>query len=203
VNKQEKFWKLDYANEYIKRNDNFDVSAGIRAWATMLRATHQIGSLLELGPNIGRNIACLNHLLPDCKKSIVEISTPAFEVITQRYKFEHALNCSIMDSNFKDKQFDLVYTTGVLIHIAPENLHAHMEKMFKLSSRWILMCEMFSRVPKTVNYRNDDELLFTRDFGRFFLENFNVRVADYGFLWGHFYDRAGFDDGTWWLFEKI
>lgn len=34
------------------------------------------------------------------------------------------------------------------------------------------------------------------------IENFEVSLVDYGFLWGHIYDSAGFDDITWWLFEK-
>jgi hypothetical protein len=44
--------------------------------------------------------------------------------------------------------------------------------------------------------------LFKRDFGKLFLENFSAELIDYGFLWGHIYDDAGFDDITWWLFEK-
>jgi hypothetical protein len=34
------------------------------------------------------------------------------------------------------------------------------------------------------------------------MENFPLKLLDYGFLWGHLYDSAGFDDITWWLFEK-
>jgi len=44
--------------------------------------------------------------------------------------------------------------------------------------------------------------LFKQDFGKLFIENFSVKPVDYGFLWGHIYDKAGFDDITWWLFEK-
>ena len=61
---------------------------------------------------------------------------------------------------------------------------------------------MFSRTPKTVHYRNEDDVLFTRDFGRLFLENYSCKVVDYGFLWGHYFDAAGFDDANFWLFEK-
>ena len=63
-----------------------------------------------------------------------------------------------------------------------------MQKMYDLSSRYIL-CEMFSRVPRTVNYRGSDNLFFTRDFEDF-SENFNASIVDYGFLWGHYYDDA-------------
>lgn len=34
------------------------------------------------------------------------------------------------------------------------------------------------------------------------MENVPVTLVDYGFLWGHLYDDAGFDDVIWWLFEK-
>ena len=34
------------------------------------------------------------------------------------------------------------------------------------------------------------------------IENFDVELVDYGFLWGHVFDAAGFDDITWWLFKE-
>jgi hypothetical protein len=54
----------------------------------------------------------------------------------------------------------------------------------------------------TVEYQGEPDKLFKRDFGKLFIENFGVKLLDYGFLWGHIYDAAGFDDITWWLFEK-
>lgn len=202
MNKQEQFWRDIYAKEYISRNDRFDLDGGIKAWASMLKNTESIGSILECGCNIGRNINILNHLLPSARKSVVEISPDAFSIVTQRYKLDEAQNCSIIDSNFPENSYDLVFTTGVLIHIAPENLLQNMQKIYNLSKRYILFCEMFSRVPRTVQYKNENDLLFTQDYGRFFLENFKGRVVDYGFLWGHYYDAAGFDDGNFWVFEK-
>ena len=53
-----------------------------------------------------------------------------------------------------------------------------------------------------IEYQGEQNKLFKRDFGKLFIENFNVQLVDYGFLWGHIYDSAGFDDITWWLFEK-
>ncbi len=202
MNKQEKFWRDEYSSEYIKRNQNFQLDSGVKAWSEMLKHADSINSVLELGCNIGRNQNILRHYLPSASKSIVEISPEAYSIVSSRYDLHIAKNCSILEADFSGQTFDLVFTTGVLIHIAPENLLDHMEKMYNLSSRYVLMCEIFSRVPRTVNYKGSDDLLFTRDFGRYFLENFKVRVIDYGFLWGYYYDAAGFDDGTYWLFEK-
>ena len=83
---------------------------------------------------------------------------------------------------------------GVLIHINPDQLKAHMEKMYNYSSKYILIGEYFNRTPITIEYRGENERLFKRDFGKLFIENFECKLVDYGFLWGHIYDSAGFDD---------
>lgn len=91
---------------------------------------------------------------------------------------------------------------GVLIHINPDQLLDHMKKMFEYSKKYVLMGEYFNRTPVSLEYQGEKDKLFKRDFGKLFLENFKVKVLDYGFLWGQIYDPAGFDDITWWLFEK-
>ena len=104
--------------------------------------------------------------------------------------------------NFRESEFDLVYVMGVLIHIHPDDLLANMQKMYEYSNKYILIGEYFNRTPVMIEYQGEKDRLFKRDFGKLFIENFNVNLVDYGFLWGHLYDKAGFDDITWWLFEK-
>ena len=78
-----------------------------------------------------------------------------------------------------------------------------MSAMFSHSSRYILIGEYFSRNLVRLEYQGEANKLFKADYGKVFMENFNVKLVDYGFLWGHLYDEAGFDDITWWLFEKV
>ena len=112
------------------------------------------------------------------------------------------MNGPILEYDFAPASFDLTLATGVLIHINPDDLHATMAKMHDYSKRYILMGEYFNRTPTMIEYQGQQDKLFKRDFGKMFLENFPVKLVDYGFLWGHIYDEAGFDDITWWLFEK-
>jgi hypothetical protein len=65
-----------------------------------------------------------------------------------------------------------------------------------------LIGEYFNRTPVSIEYQEETDRLFKRDFGKLFMEHFSVKLLDYGFLWGHIYDKADFDDITWWLFEK-
>lgn len=199
---QEQFWAEKYAEEYIARNSSFDHAKGAEAWQLMLRETTGIATYLECGCNIGRNIAQLGLAYPQFIPSIIEISPPAFKFVTSQHEFAHAFNGAILESNFEKNSFDLVFTMGVLIHINPDQLLEHMKKMFDYSRKYILMGEYFNRTPTSIEYRGERDRLFKRDFGKLFIENFDASLVDYGFLWGHLYDEAGFDDITWWLFEK-
>jgi len=62
MNEQEKFWHSEYSDEYIKRNNSFDLELGIGAWKKVLDKIEigEIKSVLEVGPNIGRNIRVID-----------------------------------------------------------------------------------------------------------------------------------------------
>ena len=202
MNEQQKFWAENYADEYMIKNNQFDREAGVSAWNLMLEKADLIESILECGCNIGRNIDFLNGARPKASKSIIEISQQAFEFVTRQHQLAHSFNGAIEDAPFADASFDLVFTMGVLIHVHPDHLLKNMEKIFRLSSKYVLMGEYFNRTPIMLEYQGQKDRLFKRDFGKYFIDNFPVDLVDYGFLWGHYYDDAGFDDIVWWLFEK-
>ena len=125
---QEKFWAETYAKNYIEKNNSFDKELGVEAWETMLRRAEGITTLLECGCNIGRNIMFLNEVKAQARKSIIEISKPAFDFVSRQYDLAHAYNGPILDSDLEPEAFDLVFTMGVLIHINPDQLLANMGK---------------------------------------------------------------------------
>lgn len=164
--------------------------------------SRKLYSYLECGCNIGRNIGFLETVLPTANKAFIEISQDAYQIAVNQYSPQQSFNGAILDSNFLLSSFDLVYTMGVLIHIHPDDLLSNMSKMYNYSNKYILIGEYFNRTPVMIEYQGKKNKLFKRDFGKLFLENFKVNLVDYGFLWGHEYDDSGFDDITWWLFEK-
>lgn len=202
MNEQQGFWKEEYAEEYIRKNSNYDPKVGVECWDKILKKTINVNSILECGSNIGRNIGSLNTILPNAKKSIIEISKPSFDIVTRNYDLDKAFNGAILDSGFNKNSFDLVFTSGVLIHIHPDEVLANMKKMYEYSNQYIMLGEYFNRTPVMIDYQGQKNKLFKQDFGKLFIEEFDVTLLDYGFLWGHIYDVAGFDDITWWLFEK-
>jgi len=202
-NYQKKYWsKNTVINNYIEDNNKFDKKLSFSAWKLMLKKTKNIKNILECGSNIGRNVEVLKKINKKSNISIIEINKTAFKIVTNKFILDKKFNGSISECVFKINSFDLVFTMGVLIHIHPNDLLNSMKKIFSLSKKYVLIGEYFSRNPTSIIYRNKKDLLFKNDFGKIFIENFNVELLDYGFLWGKIYDKAGFDDITWWLFKK-
>ena len=201
---QDQFWKSVYASEYIKKNSVFDQTLGVKAWRKILQNTSDVSKVLECGSNIGRNCGFLNEVLPAAEISIIEISKQAFDTLQQNNKLriKDSFNGSLLDAHFFDASYDIVFTMGVLIHINPDMLIKNMQKIYNLSRKYIIFGEYFSSNPETILYQGQSNKHFKRDFGKFFLQNFKVKTVDYGFLWGEEFGAAGFDDVTYWVFEK-
>lgn len=200
---QEDFWKNKITESYAQDNSDFDEQLGLDAWERILSKIDKsdIASYLDCGSNIGRNIAFLKKVLPNAAANIVELAKGPYDKCLEDFQIEESFLGPIKNAKF-NKRFDLVFTNAVLIHVNPDDLLESMGRMFEMSSRYILIGEYFNRTPVMINYRGEDDRLFKRDFGKLLVENFDCKVLDYGFLWGHEFDTAGFDDITYWLFEK-
>ena len=201
---QEEFWKNEITENYAQDNSVFDKQLGLSAWDRVLSKIDKsnIKSYLDCGSNIGRNIAFLKEVLPSASANIVELAKEPYDKCLNDFQINDSFLGPIKDAKF-DIKFDLVFTNGVLIHVNPDDLLESMSRMYEMSSRYILIGEYFNRTPIMIEYRGEYDRLFKRDFGKLFVENFDCNVVDYGFLWGYEFDAAGFDDITYWLFEKI
>ena len=104
-----------------------------------------------------------------------------------------------MDEN--DNGFDLTFTKGVLIHINPDWLDKIYDQLYRLSKRYILVCEYYNPKPVVVNYRNNSDRLFKRDYAGDLMDRFNLKLLNYGFVC-HRDNIAPQDDITWFLLEK-
>lgn len=199
---QEKFWAGDFGDEYIGRNQGDSVVASnTLAFAQMLRRTEGIASVLELGANIGMNLQALHHLLPHAALNALEINRKAYEQLrTLGYVTAH--HGSVLEF-VPAHTYDLVFTKGVLIHLAPDSLISTYRKMAQCCRRWVLICEYYNPVPVEIAYRGHSEKLFKRDFcGEFLAEaEGRFRLTDYGFFY-HKDPLCPQDDATWFLLER-
>lgn len=158
-------------------------------------------SILECGCNVGINLRALRKIAA-AELFAVEPNPGAIRrVIEDGVLPGTALHRGSLERlPFADGTVDLVFTSGVLIHVSPEALERAYREMFRVSRKYLLNIEYFAKTPKTIPYRGETGLLFKRDFGGLWLDLYPelVPIAE-GFFWSR---TTGLDDATWWLFRK-
>lgn len=203
MTRQLETWRGAFGDSYVDRNqaDDAALAARTRMWARVLERAGPIGSVLEVGCNIGLNLRAL-HRLGVHDLTAVEPNGKARATILEdgvlpADRIHDAFGSALP---FADGQFDLVFTSGVLIHVPPGDLEATQREIVRTSRRLVACAEYFSVEPQEKRYRGADGLLFTRDFGGAYLDLAPGLVClDYGFFWRRV---TGLDDLTWHLFEK-
>lgn len=197
---QELFWEGDFGNEYTVRNQILPEQRQ-PFFAQILQKTYGVQTICELGANRGHNLQSITNLSHNFQLTGVELNQTAICEL-EKIPGVQAVQTSIQE--FKpNKKFDLVVVCGVLIHINPDELSIIYQKMYDISSRYILLNEYYNPVPVNINYRGYSNKLFKRDFASEFIEQHSgkVSVIDYGFLWNRL--NPGWDNTTWFLLEKI
>lgn len=199
------FWQGQFGDNYTERNAPTDESirARISAWSGILKglAGAPPDSILEVGANLGLNLAAL-RAVTDATLYAVEPNGTARDRLASAeiLPSDRILDASAASIGLADAAIDLVFTSGVLIHIAPENLLAAYREMHRVARRYLVTIEYFSDKEEIVPYRGHEGQLFKRDFGAIWLDTFDdVELIDYGFFWKR---ATGLDNLTWWLFRK-
>jgi spore coat polysaccharide biosynthesis protein SpsF len=202
---QIKFWKGSFGDAYVDRNEASArlIAAAVHLWSDILK--HTIGapprSILEVGCNIGLNLRALKTMT-SAELFAIEPNDKARCVLLRDgvLAASNLRDGAAQDIDFPDNVADLAFTSGVLIHIHPDELLAACKEIDRCARRYIACIEYFSDQPETIPYRGHDDVLFKRDFGSFWLDNFpRLRTLAYGFHWKR---GAAVDNTNWWLFEK-
>jgi len=197
---QEEFWKGTFGSDYIERNNEESiVAANISFFANAFRHVTRLDSVLEFGCNIGLNLKAIRRL-SQCSLTGIEINHKAVTYL-QQWNDVNVIENSILDVDIKNV-YDLTFTKGVLIHIAPDRLNDVYERLYKYSNKYILIAEYYNPTPVAVQYRGYDNKLFKRDFAGEVLSLFpDLSLLDYGFVY-HGDTMWPQDDITWFLLSK-
>lgn len=198
-------WTGEFGDVYVERNAATEqqIQARLRALTEISRLVE--GDLprtvLECGCNIGLNTRAFQRFL-DAELFAVEPNAKAREIVLREGVLDesHLKAGALQALPFADASMDLVFTSGVLIHIHPDHLPAALDEMHRVSGKYLMMIEYFSQNPVSVQYRGHTDLLWKRDFGKAMLERHpDLLPIGCGFLWSR---TTGLDDVTWWLFRK-
>lgn len=125
--------------------------------------------ILEVGSNVGTQLQMLQDM---GFKNLygVELQSYAVELSKKLTKDIQIIQGSAQDLPFKDGFFDLVFTSGVLIHINPTDLPAVLAEMLRVTRRWVWGFEYFAEKHEEIPYRNHSNLMWKGDFCQLFLD---------------------------------
>jgi pseudaminic acid biosynthesis-associated methylase len=186
---QMEVWRGRFGREYTDRNtmsiDELDALYR-REFGIGRRAMNEtfLGSLpcdlrvLEVGSNIGNQLLLLQSM-GFTRLYGIELQQYAVQLSKRRVAGAHFMQGSAFDLPCRDGSFDLVYTSGVLIHLAPQHLVAALREIHRATSRYIWGMEYFSETCEEVAYRGEQGLLWKSDFCRLYLEHFrDLRLVE-------------------------
>ena len=181
-------WCGDFGKEYTDRNaltleeleslyqKNFGVTRtemNLEFVGDLDRFIH----ILEVGSNLGNQLLCLQKM---GFKSLygIELQEYAVELSKVRTKHINIIQGSAFDIPYKDNFFDLVFTSGLLIHIAPSDIKAIVSEIYRCTKKYIWGFEYFANNYTKVEYRGNTDLLWKTNFAKIYLDNFpNLRLV--------------------------
>jgi pseudaminic acid biosynthesis-associated methylase len=153
-------WKKNYGVSRTEINQRF------------LQDIPKDARILEVGCNLANQLLLLQKLGYTNLHGI-EVQAYALEQAKARSCGLNLIQASAFDIPYKDGYFDLVFTSGVLIHISPKDLPVAMTEIHRCSRNFIFGTEYFSSTPVEVNYRDKQGLLWKMDYAREYLSRFS------------------------------
>jgi len=193
----ERLWSGGFGDQYTQRNLEAKEARGV-FWRGIFER-YPVRSVLEVGCNVGANLGWAASQTGVSQIWGVDINREALGLMRSSLPYVGAATAAARFLPFRDAEFDLVFTLGVLIHQPSPALPAVMAEVVRCSSSHILCGEYYSEEPVEVPYRGQKGALFKRDFGKLYQELWpDLTLVETGFL----SRDQGWDDVTYWLFEK-
>ena len=128
--------------------------------------------ILEVGSNVGNQLICLQRMGFNNLYGI-ELQNYAVELSKSRTKRINIIEGSAFDVPYKDSYFDLVFTSGLLIHINPSDISMAVKEIYRCTKEYIWGFEYYADKYTDILYREHKELLWKADFVKLYCEQFS------------------------------
>ena len=175
-------WSGEFGREYSERNyltlekldDLYIKNYGCTKRQLNERFLAEIprsARILEVGCNVGNQLLLLQEM---GFKNLhgIEIQEYAVKEAKVRLLNVEIQQASAFQIPYPAEYFDLVFTAGVLIHIAPTDLPRALAEIHRCSSKYIWGHEYFSQSITEVNYRGHEALLWKASYSDLYLNQF-------------------------------
>lgn len=173
-------WAGDFGRDYTDRNEispleldelyrrNYGITRR-EINERFLRDIPRDARILEVGCNVGTQLTLLEQM-GFSQLHGIEIQSYALDRAKSKLPNAVLTQASAFSIPYPDLFFDLVFTSGVLIHIAPVDLPQALSEIHRCSRRWIWGFEYYAPETTEVAYRGQKSLLWKANFARAYLE---------------------------------
>jgi pseudaminic acid biosynthesis-associated methylase len=176
-------WTGNFGREYTDRNaqspadldEFYRQTYGIsrrQLNESFLRLIPKQARILEVGCNMGTQLLLLTEM-GYRELYGIEIQSYALDLAQRRLPEAELKQASALSIPFPDQHFDLVFTSGVLIHISPSDLPKALREIYRCSRHWIWGFEYYSPNPTEISYRGHNNLLWKMDYASRYLQEFS------------------------------
>ena len=183
ITEQMKKWMNQFGKEYTDRNassldeldqlyrNNFGITR-TELNNLFIGEIDRNARILEIGSNIGNQLLLLQKM---GFKNLygIEINSHAIEFSKRRTKNINIIQGSSFDIPFKNDYFDIVFTSGLLIHINPRDIEKAMKEIYRCSRKYIWGLEYYSEEYQEILYRGEENLLWKANFSKLYLGLFD------------------------------
>lgn len=178
-------WTSQFGKEYTDRNpisvDAMDKELGewygcgrksdlFREFLTPERLPG--GKVLEVGSNVGAQLAILRTVNPELELNGLEPMGYALEKGRAYYPDINFVQGTAFDIPFPDNHFDLVMTNTVLIHINPVDIPRALAEIHRVCRRYIFFDEYYAGDLTEVRYYGQQGLMWKTNFMQRYLDLF-------------------------------
>ena len=168
--KQEQFWAGAQGKSYLKRNFTHPTRQKERkVFYDMFLPLDRDAHILEVGCNCGINLQILQDM-GFTNLSGIDIGEDALNEAKNRLPNANFTLGSILDMPYDDNSYDVVFSSGVLIHQDPTNsLSVVMSEMIRCAKKYILGLEDYNQSFMDVGYRGSTGFYWRGPFLETFL----------------------------------
>lgn len=175
-------WTGDFGRDYTDRNPRTvdELDALYRAQfgvtrralnAEFLGDLPRDASILEVGANVGVQLLALSEM-GFGRLHGIEIQRYAVAKARRALPQSRLVQASAFALPFGAGAFDMTYTSGVLIHLAPTDLVQALDEIHRTSRRYIWGWEYDAEMHVEIPYRGRGALMWKGPFARMYLERF-------------------------------
>lgn len=137
---QSKHWKEKNKSQIQSYWDSPPARKRSEYFANFL-TDYNFNSISEIGFFAGRNLKYIKELFPNIRIGGIDINKDAVKFAKEKLKIDDLCVLDIYDLETIDFNADIVFTSGVLIHLVPNTLDKVIEEMVKKSNRYVIHIE--------------------------------------------------------------